>query len=431
MKNRILSNTIWIITAQCIKALMTLGVYMLTARYLGPSNYGLINYAAAIVSFIAPFMYLGYNNILVQELVHYPDKEGEIMGTAIISSFFSSIICIGLIIIFVFIINTKEKETLLVCSLYSSLLLFQSMDLIIYWFQAKLIAKYSSSISLCAHIIIILYKIYILISGKSIYWFAISSAMEYMVVSLSLLFVYRYLGGGKLKFSLKRMKKMLNVSKYYIISSVMVSVSVYIDRIMIKIMINDIITGYYSAAVTCAAMTTFIFVAIIDSFRPVILEYKIKNKNKYQETIKLLYSLILYLAIIQGILTFCLATPIVHIIFGSSYLTTTSLLKVVVWYTPFSYLGAIRNIWILAEEKGKYLWMINFVSAIVNIVTNLVLIPSFGALGAAIASLISNFITIVVMSYIIKPIRENFYLMISSLNPKILINSANYIINKK
>ena len=67
--NRVVKNAFWIVGAQVIKALLGLVISMFTARYLGPSNYGLINYAASIVAFAAPIMYLGLKNILGQEIV--------------------------------------------------------------------------------------------------------------------------------------------------------------------------------------------------------------------------------------------------------------------------------------------------------------------------------------------------------------------------
>ena len=73
--------------------MLSLIVTMLTARYLGPSNYGLINYAAAIVAFVAPIAQLGLGSIQVQELVNYPEEEGVITGTTLILSLMSAIVC--------------------------------------------------------------------------------------------------------------------------------------------------------------------------------------------------------------------------------------------------------------------------------------------------------------------------------------------------
>ena len=70
--NKIAKNATWIIVCRIVQAVFGLIINMLTARYLGPSNFGLITYAASLVAFVLPILQLGFNNILVQELVQHP-----------------------------------------------------------------------------------------------------------------------------------------------------------------------------------------------------------------------------------------------------------------------------------------------------------------------------------------------------------------------
>ena len=81
----------------------------------------------------------------------------------------------------------------------------------------------------------------------------------------------------------------------------------------------------------------------------------------------------------------------------------------------------MRNVWILAEGQQKYLWVINLSGAITNVMLNFIMIPFLGVVGAAIASLITQIFTNVVIGFIIKPIRRNNCLMIRGCNPKRLI----------
>ena len=85
-------------------------------------------------------------------------------------------------------------------------------------------------------------------------------------------------------------------------------------------------------------------------------------------------------------------------------------------------MGTVRDIWILAENQQKHLWKINLFGALANVVLNFLLIPKFGINGAAIASLLTQFFTNVILGYIIKPIRPNNMLMIKWLNPKVLLS---------
>jgi Na+-driven multidrug efflux pump len=70
----------------------------------------------------------------------------------------------------------------------------------------------------------------------------------------------------------------------------------------------------------------------------------------------------------------------------------------------------------LAQEKQKYLWIINLTGAVANILLNFILIPIFGISGAAIASVLTQIIANVVIGFVLKSIRENNRLMLKSLN---------------
>ena len=105
-------------------------------------------------------------------------------------------------------------------------------------------------------------------------------------------------------------------------------------------------------------------------------------------------------------------------------------MRILVWYTTFSYIGSVKDIWILANDKQSWLWLINLSGAISNITLNSILIPILGIDGAAIASLVTQFLTNVVVVCILKPIRPNSRIMIQSLNPKYLISSAKKLLKK-
>lgn len=419
--SRIVKNASWIIACKIVQALLSIVVTMLSARFLGPSGYGLINYAASIVAFAAPIMYLGLNSVIVQELVSNPEGEGKTLGSAIGMSFFASFFCIGGVMAFVLIANKGETDTFIICSLYSILLISQSLEMIIYWFQAKLLSKYSSIVSLIAYIVISIYKIILLATGQSVYLFAISNALDYLIIALLSFGYYKKLGGQKLSFSFSAFRKMFTSSKYYIIANLMVTVYAQTDRIMIKLMIDDAATGYYSAAVTCAGMTGFVFSAIIDSFRPMIFDDKKNNQGSYEKNVIRLYNVVIYLSLVQCVVITACSGIVIRILYGTDYMNSVDALRIIVWYTTFSYLGAVRNIWLLAEGKQKFLLWINLIGAVSNIILNYFLITCMGINGAALASLITQFVTNVVVGFIFKPIRKNNKLMWNAMNPKITV----------
>ena len=145
----------------------------------------------------------------------------------------------------------------------------------------------------------------------------------------------------------------------------------------------------------------------------------------------MLYSVVIYLSLLQSIFMTLGAKLVIFILYGVDYFPAISSLRIIVWYTTFSYLGAVRNIWILANNQQKYLWIINLSGATANVVINAILIPIWGINGAAIASLFTQIFTNVIVGYIIAPIRENNRIMLHGLNPRILIELFKKTLKKK
>ncbi len=421
MNNRVFKNAGWIVGCKIVQSLINLVIGLITARYLGPSNYGVISYVASVVAFALPIMQLGLKNTLVKEFVQSPEQEGKILGTALGINIISSIACMIGSVAFVAVANAGEKETVIVCVLYSFTLLFQATEMTQYWFQSKLLSKYPSIAALCAYIVVALYKIYLLVTHKGVIWFAVSNVLDYFLISVILIIIYTKIGKQRLSVDWRMGREMLSRSKYYIIPSLMVIIFQHTDRIMIKLMIGEVETGLYSAAITCIGISSFVFAAVIDSARPVILEEKERNQELYEKRVAQLYSIITCMSLAQSIGMTVLAKPLVFLLYGAEYSRTASILAVAVWYVTFGHYGSIRNIWILAENKQKYLTGINVAGATANVLLNLCLIPIWGAIGAAVASLVTQFFTNVIIGFIFKPIRENNRLMLKGLNPKLII----------
>ena len=107
--NRVAKNAVWIIGGKIAQSVLALIINMLTARYLGPSNFGLITYASSLGAFVLPIMQLGFSNVLVQEIVNKPEREGKVLGTAIFLSLLSSICCIIGVTSFAFAVNPSSS----------------------------------------------------------------------------------------------------------------------------------------------------------------------------------------------------------------------------------------------------------------------------------------------------------------------------------
>lgn len=421
LTGKVAKNAYWIIGCRIARAVFGMAINLLTARYLGPSGYGIISYASSLVAFILPIATLGINNVMVNEFIKRPDEEGKIIGTSVGLTLVSSFFCIVGLLSFVAVANNGEIETFVVCALYSTVLFLQCIDLIQYWYQAKLLSKYYSIVSLVAYLLVSLYKAVLLICGSSVYWFALTNSFDYIIIVIALYAIYFREGKERISFSFDVAKRLISQSKYYIIADLMVTVYGQTDRIMLKMILGSDEVGYYSVAASISGLTAFVFVAIIDSMRPIILDYKVKGDTlNYENSMARLYGIVTYLALLQSVFITLFSYPIVHLLYGDTYHASIEIVRILVWYTTFSYLGGARTIWILAEEKQKYLFLINCTGALLNVVLNFVLIPICGAVGAALASLVTQIFTNFIIGFIIKPIIQNNLLMLKGLNLKIL-----------
>lgn len=413
-KNRVVKNASWIVGGKVMNRVLAFVVGIFAARYLGPSNYGLINYAAAYATFFASLCTLGINSVIVKNFVDHPDQEGETIGTTLllraISSFLSALTIIGI----VSIVDKGETLTVVVVALYSIGLLFQVFDTLNYWFQARLQSKYSAIAELLSYAAMSVYKIVLLILGKSVEWFAVASALDYVVLAVFLLIAYHKNGGTRFTCSVRKAKELLKSSGSFIIVGLMVSVYACTDKLMLKQMLDSDAVGYYSLASTISVSWVFVLSAIIDSLYPGIMQSFNSDKLDYERKNKQLYAIVFYVSLIASALICLIARPFVVILYGESYLPAVTPLRVVVWYTAFSYLGVARNAWMVCENRQKYLKYIYIGAAALNVVLNLALIPLWGASGAAAASLLTQIATILLPA-LIPQLRPNARLMLDAM----------------
>ena len=89
-RNKVVKNASWLMMGKMVQMLLSFLVSILTARFLGPSNYGLINYGTAYTTFFASVCTLGINSIIVKNFVDFPEEQGVTIGTTLILRAISS-----------------------------------------------------------------------------------------------------------------------------------------------------------------------------------------------------------------------------------------------------------------------------------------------------------------------------------------------------
>lgn len=406
-------NVGWILGGKTAQMLLSFIVSLWSARYLGPSNYGLLSYVSAYVAFFTSLCTLGItSSVLVNELTKRPEEEGTTLGTTIVMRVVSSILSVVMIVSIIFVVDEGDPLLVWIAVLTSFGMIFQAFDIIEYWFLKRYLSKITSIASLLGYCITSLYKIYLLVSEKNVVYFAVATSIDYIVIAMILFVAYKKNCGPKLCFSRKRGREILSVSYHFILSGMMVAIYGQTDKIMLKLMLSETEVGYYSTASSVSTMWCFVLSAVITSLSPTITRLKEEgNEGEYRKKNRQLYGLIFYLSMAASACITILAPVLIRILYGNSYMGAAAPLRVITWYVAFSYIGVARDIWLVCENKQRYSKYMYIVAAVANVGMNYIFIPLWGATGAAAASLITQFMTSILIPLLWKDMRQNVRLI--------------------
>ena len=416
LQNKTLRNSGWLIGGKVAQMVVSLLVSLLTARYLGPSNYGLISYASSYTAFFTAFCTLGINSLLVKEFVDRPEDEGLAIGTTLGLRAISSVLSALTIIAIVCVVDRDEPTTILVVALCSLGLVFTVFNTFQYWFQRHLKAKYTAIATFVAYLVTAAYRVILVLQGKSVVWFAVATSVDHLCFAVLLVWFYVRNKGQGMRFSWKYGMELLSRSKHFILSGLMVAIYGQTDKMMLKQMLDLTETGFYSTATVINNMWCFVLQALIDSLQPSVMEaHKTGDEELFKKKNRQLYAVVFYVSMGVAVLFNIFAELVIYILYGKAYLPAAMPLRIVSWYTAFSYLGVARSAWIVSKNRQRHLIKIYAAAAIGNVALNYLLIPIWGASGAALASLAAQIITGFLLPFFIKDLRENAVLMLEGI----------------
>ena len=402
--------------AQIYQMLLSLVIGVLSARYLGPSNYGTISYASSYVSFFTIACTLGLEGIVVKEMVDNRESEGVVLGSSIVMRFVAGFLSMAAVCIIVALVNPGDKVLLVVAFLQSLILLFNAFHIIDTWYQSYLRSKTSTIIKCISYTGMSLYRVWLLVTGKSVEWFAFATSLDALIIAV--LFIIRYKKDGiyKLKFSKSMSKHLMGLSYHLIIANLMAVVYNQMDRLMIGKMIDQTHVGYYTAASTICHMWMFIPQALANSARPLIMELKGRDEKLYIRRIKQLTGVTFWMGVAFALIVTALSHFIIDILYGADYAQARGPLLFVIWSTVFSSLSYARSIWMISENKQRYTKQILICGVVVNLVLNSIGIPTIGMNGAAAATMATEIVCCLIAPLLFKETREYVGYVVSSMN---------------
>lgn len=399
-------NTSWLLFGNLMRMIFQFVINLFIARYLGPENQGIINYVATYTSLFTLLVSIGINGVIIHEFVNHEEDENKIIGTAIVLRLIVSVISMIMMVTVVSLSNRGDSEIRWIAILQAVQLPFAALDTIKYWYNRHLKSRISVLVTSAAYLFSSIYKIYILLSHKSLLWFGFATSLDIILIGIFFLISYRREGGKKLSFQGEAARRIMKAALPFTLANIMLFVYSKIDTIMIRHMMDSMeLVGYYTTAVAVCGYVSFIPTAILDSARPLIMESKTNDEEQYGKRLRQAALAVMIVGILYSLFLLFFSRPVVSILYGEEYLGAVNSLRIAVWYTGFSFLGAVKSIWLICEGKNKYVFWFSVCGAITDVVLNLIMIPVWGIEGAAMATLITQACTHVIYPLLVPQTR--------------------------
>ncbi len=413
---RYLKNTSWVLGERILRIFVALFIGVWVARYLGPENFGILSYAQSFVAIFSAFSSLGLSTVLVRELVKSPKQENQLMGTSFGLQTMGSI-ALMLCLIVSILMNNNEPLTDQIIVILGLLTFLKSFGVITSFFQSVVKSKFVVIPSIISLVLSSILKVFLILKGYPLIYFVYVLVFDIMFITFGQVLNYFRNGSSifKWNFSWGNAKYLLRDSWPLILSSIMISIFMRVDQVMIKELMDNEAVGQYAAAVKLSEAWYFVPSVICASLFPAIVNAKMKSKVLYRQRLQKLHNLMVILAFSLVIPTMFLSEWLVELTYGPQYQDTAKVLSVHVLAGVFVFLGVSNSKWLLNENLQKYGTLCLGLGMLTNVILNFVLIPRIGVIGAAYATLISQFTSNIIGPLLFKKTRPSFYMMIKSL----------------
>lgn len=389
---KILDNINWVGGEKVVQLFLTIFVSAAVARYLGPEQFGLMNYALAFVSLFAVFNKLGLDSIVVRNIINNPEKKTDYLGSTILLRFLGSLFLLLISVAGVIFLRPDEPILHIFVFLIALAQFFKSFETIDLWFQSQVKSKYTVQSRFIAFFTISVLKIIFILTQQPLIAFVLMFLFDSLIASVLLVAFYQKKGPVsifKWKVKIETMKELLKDSWPLILSGIAVALYMRIDQVMIGNMLGDEELGVYSVAVKLSEAWLFLPMVIAASVFPAILKAKKKSKELYLARIQKLYDFFTWFTIPVAVFVLFLSPYIIKILFGEEYLLASSALIILIFSGTFSFLGVASSKYLVAENLTRISFYRTLVGVVVNVILNLILIPHYGIIGSAIATLVS------------------------------------------
>ncbi len=409
-------HMLWLVIGKSIRSILMLISITMTARYLGPNNFGLLSFAISMTLLLSVFPGPGLDSVLTKQLLNNSNSQRVQLGSSMAIYLVFSIISF-LLLMAISTIVADERSVWLLIAICGISYLPRSSSIFTAFFDSHLAGNYimySECIQAFLGLLIRLFLIYI---KADIMMFVFAWVGDWTILFLVqiLFFNKNFPQYKKWQVSTRVMTKILRQISPLILSGVMILVYQQIDKIMLKIMIDSEAVGLYSLALRLVYAGAIIPVLGVRSLAPKLLKsYKLNNKKQYNIKAQQLYDLTTFMS--GGIMvSIIIAAQFIPYICGKSFSPAILIMIIASPLVLATSMGAASGQQMLTENLQYLAPIRNIIGCGLNIILNLVLIPRLAGVGAAIATVTSALTSSFFCMILIPKCRHIFMLQISSI----------------
>ncbi|MEM8898719.1 MAG: flippase [Bacteroidota bacterium] len=411
------SNTSWLFFERVFRMGTALAIAIYVARFLGPDKFGLLQYAKGFVGIFAVFVSLGLDSIIVRDLVRYPEKKDQLLGTTFGLKFVGVIIMIGIIAAYS-LLGRNDSYTNVLIYIIAFAELFNAFKVIEYYYQSRVESKFIVKIQVLQMIFTSVIKLWLVYIEADLIWFAVMVLFDTLFTAAG--FAYTYIISGKQslfkwKFDRKLALTLLKESWPLVFYGLALNIQAKIDQVMIGDMLGSFDVGQYSVALKMIESVGFVPMVILSSFAPAVTRAREESHQKYQERLLNLYKLFFLLFLVVAIPLFLVAEPVIVLLYGEEFQPAGVLLSLFAVRLFFTNMGVAKQAFITNESLFRYSLFTAIIGATVNVATNYFMIPYMGPKGAIIATIISFTVSIFILDIFFKSMRGNLMLMLKGI----------------
>ena len=398
----IFKNMSWLVISQIIASICGFIWTILMARYLGVSEYGIVGFAISFTGILSLVVDCGISTHIVRHMATDRDMAPKYLGNAIpLKSLFA---CITFFITLVILMLMRADEvTIIVTLLFTLEMVFKSfIGLLNGSFQAFEEGKYQGIGNTLSSILLLAFILITIFTNLGIYGISIAYVLSNLFVLIyEYLALKKHIALPKFEFDKSFCKEITILSLPFAATGILYSIYYSIDIVMLTNMVGNYASGIYNATYKLISVLTLfqgIYGAVIF---PVMSKYFKNDKNilvvSFEKSVKYLTLITLPFAV--GTMFYSL--EIIQLFYGVEYDPSASVLSILMWTVCLLFINSACITLLNASHKEFAVTKIYLIAAIFNIGLNLLIIPYFSYNGAAVTTILSDSLILVLSLYVI------------------------------